>query len=180
MHNLHDALLPQTPNVIYAFNFFEPRAYATGLNAELRYPGMIRCCDAHEHEHALCCEGNCCDSEVRLDSALLAQELDFALNFSRQNQVPVFVDQWGGSRNVKHGRDEYMKDLLTLLQARARAANAQPTPEPSAADALAIARARRRRVCTGLIGSGASATTAPFQWCTWIATGKGHGWTSTS
>ena len=116
---LEDVFLAHTTGpMIYAFNFFSPKAYVNGVLADQAYPGWMRCCDAYGsgwHE-AKCCAEQCCDTRVRFDRALLALELSKPLDFSRTRRVPVLLDQWGVQRDAI-GRDAYLSDMQDLLRA---------------------------------------------------------------
>ena len=117
--SLQDVFLADaTGPMIYAFNFFSPKAYVNGLLADQAYPGSMRCCDAYGsgwHE-AKCCAEQCCDTLVRFDRDLLALELSRPLDFSRTRRVPVLLDQWGVQRDAI-GRDAYLSDMQDLLRA---------------------------------------------------------------
>lgn len=127
VRGLEGALMADVPNAIYAFNFFIPRKYVNGdAVLKYKYPGPMRCCDAHEKEHARCCPGKedqdmaqlpCCAAQVQVDKRLLEQELAVALDFRERHQVPVFMDQWAISRTSGRDRLLYVKDVLALLQA---------------------------------------------------------------
>ena len=46
--HLDRVYLRSNTNVIYVFNFFIPKAFVSGDDRKLRYPGMMRCCDVHD------------------------------------------------------------------------------------------------------------------------------------
>ena len=126
IHGLEGTLMPDVPNAIYAFNFFIPRKYVNGdRSLGYKYPGPMRCCDAHEKQHERCCPGRegedmsqlpCCSEMIHVDRTLLEEELQVALDFQQRHQVPIFMDQWAISRTSGRDRMQYVKDVLALLQ----------------------------------------------------------------
>jgi hypothetical protein len=125
LHGLEGALMPGLPNVVYAFNFFVPRKYVNGLDPSYKYPGPMRCCDAHEKEHSRCCPGHegedlsklpCCDSMLQVDKQFLQEEFDVAMAFRDRHNVPIYMDQWAISRKSGPGRMRYVADVLNLLE----------------------------------------------------------------
>lgn len=109
--------------VIYAANFFEPKAWINddGTAASVPYGATARCCDLAE---AKSCGGSCGpgggggDINVTLGKAWLSQLLEPALAFQRAHGVPVYVDQWALNAEASVGeadRVAYLDDVLALF-----------------------------------------------------------------
>ena len=125
-HELPDVFLPSKQRIIYAFNFFVPKAYVDGEYkgaGGATFPGLMPCCDLHDKEHQRCCptQGGdlhvqpCCTRKVMVDKAALEQQLLEVLHLGRTQDVPLLMDQWGVQRGVP-GRLTYLKDMLSLLE----------------------------------------------------------------
>ena len=106
--HLDRVYLRSNTNVIYVFNFFIPKAFVSGDDRKLRYPGMMRCCDVHDkatrYQQGLCCHNpkspsqNCCDRKIWVGPELLDQALAAPVAWANTRNVPVIVDQWGVAR----------------------------------------------------------------------------------
>ena len=121
--NIEQSLLPGTANrVVYNVNFFVPKGFVEGVPLasyewkKMTYPARLPCCDVHDKAHEMCCHGDCCETLIDVNRGTLGGELAKVLAFSTNHQVPVFVDQWGVSRDAADDMVKYVKDVLILLE----------------------------------------------------------------
>ena len=124
--HLDRVYLRSNTNVIYVFNFFIPKAFVSGDDRKLRYPGMMRCCDVHDkatrYQQGLCCHNpkspsqNCCDRKIWVGPELLDQALAAPVAWANTRNVPVIVDQWGVASSAGEGRLGYARDMMRAMR----------------------------------------------------------------
>ena len=77
--NLNETMIIDNENVIYAFNWFIPKAYCKGseVNYTITYPGKMRCCDLEKTCLAGWCQNNHCNASVDINRAWLSSQWIF-------------------------------------------------------------------------------------------------------
>jgi len=124
-YNLNATYLLKGGPVIYAANFFEPKQWVTSAkhNNTTPYGGRFLCTDVTEPEAAVkpTCGGFQSTKRVTVDRAWIAAELETISNFSRDHDVPVWIDQWGLREEDPGGaavQSQYLQDVLAEFKAR--------------------------------------------------------------
>jgi len=102
--------------VMYVANFFEPNLWVSGKNKNIAYGQKANCCEVTKKTSCGGAKG--CNTQVTFDKVWLSQQLNIALNFGTDNDVPVYIDQWGVHADSGGGdtvRTQYLTDILNLF-----------------------------------------------------------------
>ena len=106
--------------VIYTANFFEPNLWVSGANKKMAYGDTVDCCEGTKK--TVCGGVKHCNTKVTFDKQWLSGQLDTVTSFSRQYNVPVYIDQWGVHADSGGGDDvrkQYLDDILDLFESAA-------------------------------------------------------------
>lgn len=116
--NLNETMIIDNDNVIYAFNWFIPKAYIkVGMvNYTINWPGQVRCCDLTEKCLPGHCQQNQCNSMVDINKEWLENAMESIpiKMFRDKYNKSVLIDQWGVYYNAPN-RTGYDQDMLDLM-----------------------------------------------------------------
>lgn len=114
--NLGQEYVVEGGPVVYAVNFFEPNVWVGAGNQSVIYGQATRCCDATKK---VSCGGkDHCDDVVVLNKDFLDRQLAPAVEFAKEFNVPVWIDQWGvagGAGGGPEAQSAYLNDVLSLF-----------------------------------------------------------------
>lgn len=103
-------------NVIYAANFFEPKAWISNGPAARAVPyGSSGPCCAFAEKRSC---GRCPGEQVTLGRPWLESLMQPVVDFGAEHRVPVWIDQWGVHSDagaVAGDRARYLRDTLSLF-----------------------------------------------------------------
>lgn len=114
-----DVIIPDNPNVIYTFDYFDPDDWAFGRDSVPQYPGIYPCSTLFPGWTGRCCPGGQGNINITFNASWNNNQFSkFALPVRDTFNVPIFVNQWGVVHGVsaEQGRYEYMKDVTALLK----------------------------------------------------------------
>ena len=126
-YNLNATYIIRGPGpVIYAANFFEPKDWLiSNPKAECTtcaYGGTFPCTEVtYKPLVKERCGGFDSKKQVLVDRAWVSKELDLISTFSTENNVPVWIDQWGLQAGAVGGdavHDQYLNDILSEFEQR--------------------------------------------------------------
>ena len=126
-YNLNATYIIHGPGpVIYAANFFEPKDWLTSnpkaACTTCAYGGTFPCTEVtYKPLVKERCGGFDSKKQVLVDRAWVSKELDVISKFSAENNVPVWIDQWGLQAGAVGGdavHDQYLDDILSEFDFR--------------------------------------------------------------
>ena len=114
IRNLEQVYLPNQSNVIYTADFYDPESYvlqAKKTSQLTGYPGTYQ----DEWKSGDSCTYTGEGQKVYVDKSYLATLLNCAVNFSKEHNVPFWVNQVG-IRSITPGSMQYTEDALDLFR----------------------------------------------------------------
>ena len=113
-------LLPNTSNVVYTFDYFQPSDFVFGRSDIPTYPGTYNCSTVYGGEPwvSQCCPGGLPSVLIELNISWHMQNIaQYALKLRAQN-VPVIVNQWSAVHGLDAaaGRFRFISDVARTLQ----------------------------------------------------------------
>ncbi len=106
---LENIYLPNTPNLIYTFNFYEPAAYVKGKDGEKSEDG-----DGTYSPYPGTFTDRKTNTQYYLDRTWINNLLQNAARFKEAHNVPLFVNQIGVP-TLAPGSDQYTRDAIGIL-----------------------------------------------------------------
>lgn len=113
-----DIVFKTNKNVIYTFDYFVPDDWAFGRSKVPTYGGTYQCKDLYPGW-----SGECCPSGASADTIFnkdwnLHNFNHWAVPVRENNDVPIFVNQWGLAHKVSSeaGHYQYMADVASVLK----------------------------------------------------------------
>lgn len=125
--NLNASYLIKGGPAMYAANFFAPRSWVSNQispqTPNASYPGDFPCCDLYQKDQARrhsVCGGSSADAcalapLVHANRFWLEDQLRAVLSFRDNNDVPVWIDQWGVRANAAGGHEAHEKYLFDIV-----------------------------------------------------------------